>query len=69
MAKVPANNGKPITQTVIKQVEVLAKGNTPTPLIAYKLGRTENSIYKIASDNDISLHPTNKSPYNRTKKL
>ncbi len=67
MAKIPANNGKPITKQVINQVKTFAKGNTPTGLIAYKMGRSENSIYKIASNNNISLHPTNKSPYNRIK--
>ncbi len=63
----PKNHGKPVTPAVVKQIEELASKNTPTGLIAYKTGRTENSIYKIASDNDISLHPTNQSPYNRTK--
>lgn len=67
MAKTPPNNGKPITQQVVKQVKELAKHNTPTPLIAYKTGRTENSVRAIASDNNISLKPTNKSPYGTKK--
>jgi len=64
----PKNHNKPITPAVIQQVADLAKHNTPTGLIAYKTGRTENSIYNIASENNISLHPVNQSPYNRTKK-
>ena len=43
-------------------------GNTPTPLIAYKLGRTEKSIESKANDLGLSLKPVNKSPYNRQKK-
>lgn len=67
MAKTPPNNGKPITKQVVQQVKELAKHNTPTPLIAYKTGRTEAAVRNIASDNDISLKPTNKSPYGTTK--
>jgi hypothetical protein len=64
----PKNHGNPITQAVVKQLKELTSHNTPTGLIAWKMGRTEDSIYKMASDNNISLHPTNQSPYNRTKK-
>lgn len=64
----PKNHGKPVTPQVVKQVEQLAKHNTPTGLIAYKTGRTKDSIYNIASENNISLKPTNQSPYNRTGK-
>lgn len=65
--KQPENSGKPITQVDVNKLSALAMHNTPTGLIAYKMGRTKRSIYKIASDNSISLHPTNKSPYNRKK--
>jgi len=37
MAKTPANQGKQRTSQDLKQLEKLAVGNTPTPLIAYKL--------------------------------
>ena len=68
MAKKPTNHGKPVTRAVVKQVRQLANQNTPTRVIGLKTGRTPNSVYKIASDNNISLKPTNQSPYNRRKK-
>jgi hypothetical protein len=68
MAKTPPNHGNPITKADVNQLKDLAKHNTPTGLIAWKMGRTESSIYNMASDNNVSLHPTNQSPYNRTKK-
>lgn len=68
MAKSPKNNGKEWTSQDIKQLEKLADQNTPTRVIGLKLGRTENSIRSIASNNEISLKPTNQSPYNRRKK-
>lgn len=68
MAKKPTNHGKPVTPTVVKKVEQLAAGNTPTGLIAHKIGRTENAVRNIASTNSISLKPTNQTPYNRRKK-
>lgn len=69
MAKTPPNHGKPITPAVVKQVEQLAKKNTPTRVIGLKIGRTESSVQSIASNNDISLKPTNQSPYGtKTKK-
>jgi len=68
MAKKPINNGKPWKQGDESQLKKLAKGDTPTPLIAYKLGRTTESIYAKAQELNVSLHPTNKSPYNRQKK-
>lgn len=59
------NHGKPWTKTEVRQLETFADGNTPTRLIAYKMGRTEDAIRTKASDEDISLKPTNQSPYNR----
>jgi hypothetical protein len=67
MGKTPQNHGKPITPAVVKQVEQLAKANTPTRVIGLKIGRTESSVYGIASNNDISLKPTNQSPYGTKK--
>jgi hypothetical protein len=63
MAKTPANQGTRWTPQQVKQLEQLAKGNTPTRLIAHKLGRTEDAVRSKASDEDISLKPTNQSPY------
>ena len=61
------NSGKPWTTTDVRQLRTLAKGNTPTRVIGIKLGRTPDAVYSKASDEDISLHPTNQSPYGRRK--
>lgn len=68
MAKTPANHNKRWTATEERELKKLAKGNTPTGLMAYKLKRTEAGVRGKASDMDLSLKPTNKSPYNRRKK-
>ena len=68
MAKKPKNHGEDWTKGDVGQLRTLAKGNTPTRLLAYKLGRTEDSVRSKASDENISLKPTNQSPYNRRKK-
>ena len=59
------NSNKPITTTLIKRVRQLATQNTPTRLLAYKIGRKENSVRNIATANNISPKPTNQSPYDR----
>lgn len=61
----PKNHGKHWTPTEDKELKKLSNGNTPTGLIAYKLGRTEDSIRTRASKENISLKPTNQSPYDR----
>ncbi len=68
MAKKPANHGKPWTPPQIRQVRQLANENTPTRVIGIKLKRTEGAIYAIASEENISLKPTNQSPYSRRKR-
>jgi hypothetical protein len=68
MSKTPKNHGKEWTPADMKQLKELANGNTPTRLIANKLGRTEDSVRAKASEEDVSLKPTNQSPYNRQKK-
>ncbi|MBK7881823.1 MAG: hypothetical protein JNK69_04165 [Saprospiraceae bacterium] len=68
MSKSNRNSGKPWTSQEVKQLNSLIKENTPTRVIGLKLGRTESSIYTKASDENISLKPTNQSPYNRSKK-
>lgn len=67
MAKPPTNHGKQWTPADVQQLKQLAKGNTPTGLIAHKMGRTEDSIRSKASEADVSLKPTNQSHYNRRK--
>jgi len=67
MAKTPPNHGKAWSKQDIKTLEKLVDQNTPTRVIALKMGRSEDSIYAKASSDDISLKPTNQSPYNRQK--
>ncbi len=67
MAKTPKNHGKNWTGSEKKELRALAAGNTPTRLIAYKMGRTEDAIRAKAGEIDLSLKPTNQSPYNRRK--
>ena len=67
MAKYTRNSGKPITTAVVRQVQQLAAKNTPTRVIGLLTGRTENSVRNIASDNRITLKPTNQSPYGTKK--
>ena len=65
MAKYNRNSGKDWTQKEVSQLKSLAVKNTPTRVIGLKLGRTENAVQTKASENKISLKPTNQSPYNR----
>jgi hypothetical protein len=68
MAKYNRNSGKPWSKDDVAQLKKLAKENTPTGVISLKLGRTEGAVYTKASQEEISLRPTNKPPYNRRKK-
>lgn len=67
MPKYTRNTGKEWTGNEIRQLRELARENTPTRVIGLKLGRTENAVRSKASDNNISLKPTNQSPYNRKR--
>lgn len=65
----PAKNSrKQWTKTDEKDLRGLARGNTPTRLIAHKLGRSEAAVRSKASDLGVSLKPVNQKPYNRRKK-
>lgn len=68
MSKSTRNSGQPWTPAEVKQLKQLARDNTPTRVIGLKLGRTESAIYGKASAEDISLAPTNQSPYGTKKK-
>ena len=68
MAKLPPNSGKPWTANEVKSLGKLAAGNTPTRVVGLKLGRSESSIYAKASEQEISLKPTNQSPYGTKKR-
>ena len=67
MAKSTRNAGKPWTPAQSKELKTLAKGNTPTRVIGLKLGRTPGAVQAKATEEGISLKPTNQSPYNRRK--
>lgn len=68
MAKTPANSGKPWTASQDAQLRKEASGNTPTRVIGLHLGRSEDAIRSRASEIDVSLKPTNQSPYGTKKK-
>lgn len=61
----PKKHGQQWTDKDIEKLKKLADGNTPTGLMAYKLQRTEDSVRSKASEVNLSLKPTNQSPYDR----
>ena len=67
MPKYIRNTGKQWTSQEEKKLVQLAKENTPTRVIGLKLGRPVGGVRGKAQELDISLRPTNQSPYNRTK--
>ncbi len=67
MPKYTRNSGNDWTRAEVKQLRQEAKQNTPTRVIGLHLGRTEGAVRTRASQEDISLKPTNQSPYNRSK--
>ncbi|MCX6717214.1 MAG: hypothetical protein NTU76_00875 [Candidatus Taylorbacteria bacterium] len=68
MAKSNRNSGKEWSSQDIKTLGTLARKNTPTGVIGLKIGRTPSAVATKASQEKISLKPTNQSPYNRRKK-
>jgi hypothetical protein len=67
MAKTPSNHGKSWTSGDVSQLKQLARPNTPTRVIGLKIGRTPDAVQQKASLENVSLKPTNQSPYNRSK--
>jgi hypothetical protein len=67
VTKSTRNSGKSWTSSDTRQLATLAKGNTPTRVIGLKLGRTPGAVQTKASDEGISLKPTNQSPYGTRK--
>lgn len=63
MTKQPKNHGQDWTAADVKQLQQLAKGNTPTRVAALKLGRTPAAVQQKASVEGISMKPTNQRPY------
>lgn len=68
MTKSTRNTGKPWTPDDVRELRNLAQGNTPTRVIGLKLGRTPGAVYQRASQEGISVAPTNQSPYNRRRR-
>jgi hypothetical protein len=60
------NSGKEWSDEDLKQLKKLAKEDTPTPVIGFKLGRTPNAIYTRASEEGVSLMPPN--PHHKRRK-
>ena len=67
MSKSTRNNGTRWSSGDERQIRQLANLNTPTRVMGFKLGRTEEAIRAKASEMGVSLKPTNQSPYNRSK--
>jgi hypothetical protein len=67
MSKSNRNSGSRWSKAQVDNLRQLARQNTPTRVIGLKLGRTENAVRSKASETDVSLKPTNQSPYNRKK--
>lgn len=67
MAK-PKKSGAKWTSQDETQLRSLARGNTPTRVMGLKLERSEASVRNKAQELNVSLKPTNQSPYNRRKK-
>ncbi|PIR77858.1 MAG: hypothetical protein COU30_00180 [Candidatus Magasanikbacteria bacterium CG10_big_fil_rev_8_21_14_0_10_38_6] len=67
MPKYLRNSGKQWSNSEVKTLKQLAKENTPTRVIGLKLGRSEGAVQQKSSQENISLRPTNQSPYNRKK--
>jgi hypothetical protein len=65
MAWSERNSGKEWTEADIALLKKLAKQDTPTPVIGFKMGRTTGAIYSRASEEGVSLMPPN--PHHKRK--
>jgi hypothetical protein len=65
MTKYERNAGKFWTRAEVQSLRAMVKQNTPTRVIGLKLGRPVLGIYSKASEEGISLKPSNRSPYGR----
>lgn len=63
MAKYERNAGKQWTREEVREMRKMVDQNTPTRIIGLKLGRPVAGVYAKASEERISLKPTNQSPY------
>jgi len=67
MTKKPTNHGKDWSRRDDAKLRELARENTATRVMGLKLGRTPGAVQQHASQEGVSLKPTNQSPYNRRK--
>ena len=67
MTKKPPNQGKQWTSKDVGELHTLAKQNTPTRLIAFRMGRTLEAIYRKAKEERISLRSTDQRSYGAKK--
>ena len=63
----PKKSGAKWTSQDEAQLRSLARDNTPTRVMGLKLERSEASVRNKAHELNVSLKPTNQSPYNRRK--
>jgi len=68
MPKAPPRSGKHWTSEEQAKLDQYRDQNMPTRVIAWKLGRSVESVYSKASEDGKTLKPTNQSPYNRRSK-
>ena len=68
MAKQPSNHGKAWDSDDVRDLKKMVSQNTPTRVIGLHLARTPDAVRSKATELNLSLKPTNQSPYNRLKK-
>lgn len=67
MPRYERNAGKQWTRKEVRELREMRDQNTPTRVIGLKLGRPVAGVYAKASEERISLKPTNRSPYGRRR--
>lgn len=68
MATTPKNHGKSWSAADLRQLKQEVRQNTPTRVLGLHLGRTAAAVQQKASQEGISLKPTNQRPYGTRKK-
>jgi hypothetical protein len=68
MTKKPEKSAKRWTPAEDRQLRREAAGNTPTRVMGLHLGRSEEAVRSRAQELDVSLKPTNQSPYGTRKR-
>ena len=63
-----ANNANKPWSPQESELNKLLRQDTPTRLMAYKLGRTPGAVQSHVNSTGRSTKPVNQSPYNRHKK-